>query len=105
MARLSRIPSVMELSYNDIVQRFIDRYSGRLRYSVSYMLGAANFYMPLFEQALETYQLPLELKYLPIIESALNPKAVSRVGATGRSVAVHAWHRSSVRSGGELAGG
>ena len=81
--RLSRIPSVMELAYNDIVQRFIDRYSGRLRYSVSYMLGAANFYMPLFEQALETYQLPLELKYLPIIESALNPKAVSRVGATG----------------------
>ena len=83
VTRLSRIPSVMELSYNDIVQRFIDRYSGRLRYSVSYMLGAANFYMPLFEQALETYQLPLELKYLPIIESALNPKAVSRVGATG----------------------
>ena len=81
--RLSRIPSVMELAYNDIVQRFIDRYSGRLRYSVSYMLGAANFYIPLFEQALETYQLPLELKYLPIIESALNPKAVSRVGATG----------------------
>ena len=67
VARLSRIPSVMELAYNDIVQRFIDRYSGRLRYSVSYMLGAANFYMPLFEQALETYQLPLELKYLPII--------------------------------------
>jgi membrane-bound lytic murein transglycosylase D len=83
VARLSRIPSVMELAYNDIVQRFIDRYSGRLRYSVSYMLGAANFYMPLFEQALETYQLPLELKYLPIIESALNPKAVSRVGASG----------------------
>jgi len=81
--RLSRIPSVMELAYNDIVQRFIDRYSGRLRYSVSYMLGAANFYIPLFEEALDAYQLPLELKYLPIIESALNPKAVSRVGATG----------------------
>ena len=81
--RLSRIPSVMEFAYNDIVQRFIDRYSGRLRYSVSYMLGAANFYLPIFEEALEAYQLPLELKYLPIIESALNPKAVSRVGATG----------------------
>ena len=81
--RLSRIPSVMELTYNDIVQRFIDRYSGRLRYSVSYMLGAANFYIPIFEEALEAYQLPLELKYLPIIESALNPKAVSRAGATG----------------------
>ena len=81
--RLSRIPSVMELAYNDVVQKFIDRYSGRLRYSVSYMLGAANFYMPIFEEALEAYKLPLELKYLPIIESALNPKAVSRAGATG----------------------
>ena len=81
--RLSRMPTVMEMAYNDIVQRFIDRYTGRLRYSVSYLLGAANFYMPIFEEALESYQLPLELKYLPIIESALNPKAVSRVGATG----------------------
>ena len=81
--RLSRIPSIIEMPYNDVVQKFIDRYSGRLRHSVSYMLGAANFYMPVFEQALEAYNLPLELKYLPVIESALNPKAVSRVGATG----------------------
>ena len=81
--RLQRIPSVMELAYNGIVQRFIDRYSGRLRYSVSYMLGALNFYLPIFEEALEAYQLPLELKYLPVIESALNPKAVSRAGAGG----------------------
>ena len=54
-----------------------------LRRSVSFMLGASNFYMPIFEEALEAYNLPLELKYLPVIESALNPKAVSRVGATG----------------------
>ena len=81
--RLSRMPTVMEMAYNDVVQKFIDRYSGRLRHSISYMLGASNFYMPIFEEALEMYQLPLELKYLPIIESALNPKAVSRVGATG----------------------
>ena len=81
--RLKRIPSVIELPYNDVVQKFIDRYSGRLRHSVSYMLGASNFYMPIFEEALETYGLPLELKYLPVIESALNRKAVSRVGATG----------------------
>ena len=83
ISRLKRIPSVIEMPYNDIVQKFIDRYSSRLRRSVSYMLGAQNFYMPIFEQALETYGLPLELKYLPVIESALNPKAVSRVGATG----------------------
>jgi membrane-bound lytic murein transglycosylase D len=81
--RLMRIPSVMEMAHNDVVQKFIDRYSGRLRHSISYMLGAANFYMPIFEEALDAYQLPLELKYLPVIESALNPKAVSRVGATG----------------------
>ena len=81
--RLKRIPSIIEMPYNEVVQKFIDRYSGRLRHSVSYMLGASNFYMPIFEKALETYGLPLELKYLPVIESALNPTAVSRVGATG----------------------
>ena len=81
--RLSRIPSVIEMPYNNVVQKFIDRYTGRLRHSVSFMLGASNFYMPIFEEALETYGLPLELKYLPVIESALNPTAVSRVGATG----------------------
>ena len=81
--RLKRLPTIMEMPYNNVVQSFIDRYSGRLRHSVSYMLGACNFYMPIFEEALEAYDLPLELKYLPIIESALNPNAVSRVGATG----------------------
>lgn len=82
-ARLAKLPTIIEMPYNDVVQKFIDRYSGQLRHSVAFMLGAQNFYMPIFEQALETYQLPLELKYLPVIESALNPKAVSRVGATG----------------------
>ena len=81
--RLSRMPTIMEMPYNEVVQKFLDRYSGRLRHSVSYMLGACNFYMPIFEEALDAYGLPLELKYLPVIESALNPKAVSRVGATG----------------------
>ncbi len=81
--RLRKLPTIIEMPYNQVVQRFIDSYSGRLRRSVSIMLGASNFYMPIFEQALESYGLPLELKYLPVIESALNPKAVSRVGATG----------------------
>ena len=83
IARLLRLPNVMEMVYNDVVQKFIDRYSGRLRQSISYMLGASNFYIPIFEEALEAYQLPLELKYLPIIESALNPNAISRAGAGG----------------------
>lgn len=81
--RLKRMPTAMEMPYNEVVRKFIDRYTGRLRHSVSYMLGASNFYMPIFEEALETYGLPLELKYLPVIESALNPNAVSRVGAAG----------------------
>ena len=81
--RLSRIPTIMEMPYNNIVRKFIDQYTGRLRHSVSYMLGATNFYIPIFEEALALYNLPLELKYLPVIESALDPTAVSRKGATG----------------------
>ena len=81
--RLSRIPTIMEMPYNNIVTKFIDQYTGRLRHSVSYMLGASNFYIPIFEEALALYNLPLELKYLPVIESALDPTAVSRKGATG----------------------
>lgn len=81
--RLRRIPAVVEMPYNDIVQGFIDQYSGRLRRSVSYMLGACNLYVPIFEEALDYYGVPLELKYLPVIESALSPTAVSRAGAVG----------------------
>lgn len=81
--RLRRMPVVMEMPYNAVVQKFIDQYSGRLRRSVSYMLGAGNFYIPIFEEALDYYGLPLELKYLPVIESALDPKAKSKAGAVG----------------------
>ncbi|MBO4851271.1 MAG: lytic transglycosylase domain-containing protein [Prevotella sp.] len=81
--RLSRMPCTIAMTYNPIVQQFIDRYVNRMRKSVSVMLGASNFYLPIFEDALESYGVPNELKYLPVIESALNPRAVSRVGATG----------------------
>lgn len=81
--RLSRIPAVMEMPYNEVVRQFIDMYACRLRNQVAFMLSACNFYMPIFEEALDAYGLPLELKYLPIIESALNPSAVSRAGASG----------------------
>ena len=83
MKRLRRLPNVIDMPYNDVVRKYIDQYSGRLRRTVSLMLGASNFYNPIFEEALESYQIPLELKYLPIIESALNPTATSRVGAVG----------------------
>lgn len=83
MDRLARIPSIIEMPYNESVRKFIDMYATRLRNKVSFMLAATNFYMPIFEEALDLYDLPIELKYLPIIESALNPVAVSRQGATG----------------------
>jgi membrane-bound lytic murein transglycosylase D len=73
----------MELPYNDIVRKYIDQYTNKQRSSVAYMLGAGNFYVPIFEEVLDKYGLPLELKFLPVIESALNPVAKSKVGATG----------------------
>lgn len=83
VSRLSRIPTTIEMPLNNVTRKFIDTYSTRMKGSVSVMLGAGNFYMPIFEEALERYGLPLELKYLPVIESALRPSATSRVGAAG----------------------
>ena len=83
MDRLKRIPAIIEMPYNEIVRKFIDMYATRLRQKVAFMLSANNFYMPIFEEALDLYDLPLELKYLPVIESALNPMATSTQGATG----------------------
>lgn len=81
--RLYQLPTVMELSYNSVVKRYIEMYSSRRREQVSYMLSLGDYYFPMFEEALDRHGLPLELKYLPVIESALNPIAVSRAGATG----------------------
>ena len=81
--RLYSLPTKMELSYNPVVNSYIEMYSKRRRDLVSYMLSLGNYYYPMFEEALDRHGLPLELKYLPVIESALNPIAVSRMGATG----------------------
>ncbi|SDZ84586.1 membrane-bound lytic murein transglycosylase D [Porphyromonadaceae bacterium KH3R12] len=81
--RLYNLPSEMELSFNSVVKNYIEMYAVRKRDQVSYMLALGDYYFPMFEQALDRHGLPLELKYLPVIESALNPVAVSRVGATG----------------------
>ncbi len=81
--RLKRIPCVMDMTYNDIVQKYIDQYTNRLRHSVSFILGAANFYIPIMEEALLRYNVPVELKNLSIIESAFNPRARSHAGAVG----------------------
>ncbi|MCF0236161.1 MAG: lytic transglycosylase domain-containing protein, partial [Bacteroidaceae bacterium] len=81
--RLKRLPTLIEMRYNDVVQSYLDQYTQKLRPSVSFMLGAQNFYTPIFEEALEAEGLPLELKYLPIVESSLDPTAVSPAGAAG----------------------
>ena len=83
VSRLSRIPTTIEMPLNDVTRKFIDNYSNRMKGSVAIMLGASNFYKPIFEEALERYGLPLELRYLPVIESALRPTATSRAGAAG----------------------
>lgn len=81
--KMRSLSDVMTLTCNDEVKRYIDRYTKAGRKSTSYLLGRASYYNPFFEKALRTYGLPQELKYLPIIESGLDPNATSRVGATG----------------------
>ena len=81
--RLQRLPYQIEMPFNSIVRSCIERYAQRIR-QVDYMLGLGqHYYFDIFEQALVKYHLPHELKYLPVIESALNPKAISRAGAGG----------------------
>lgn len=81
--RLKKTEQIIDLSYNDIVKNFIVLYTEKKRKQVEMMLGLSAYYFPIFEEALDKYDLPLELKYLPIIESALNPKARSWAGASG----------------------
>ena len=81
--RLSTLPCIIPMDYNQLVRNCIDLYANRRRDLVRYMLGMADLYFPLFEQILDLYELPLELKYLAVVESALNPKALSRAGAAG----------------------
>jgi membrane-bound lytic murein transglycosylase D len=81
--RLSKLNTLIELPYNETVRSCIDFYIDRRRNTVEYLLGVENFYFPMIEQVLDEYDLPFELKYLAIVESALNPTALSRAGASG----------------------
>ena len=81
--RLIKMPTIVRMPYNNMVRTCIDRYTTRNRSLVSYMLGMSEFYMPIIEEEIDRQGIPHELKYLPIIESALNPKAVSRANAKG----------------------
>jgi membrane-bound lytic murein transglycosylase D len=81
--RLRQIPSIINLNYNNIIRSYIHVYTGRQRDVFRAILGLRNYYFPMIEDIFDSYGLPTELKYMAAIESALNPNAVSRVGATG----------------------
>ncbi|MCI9042518.1 MAG: transglycosylase SLT domain-containing protein [Muribaculaceae bacterium] len=80
---LSRLPTEMEMPYNEIVGRFIDMYLTRRRTLVADMIALHNYYGNIFVEELTKQNMPLELQYLPVIESAIQPNAVSRAGAVG----------------------
>ena len=75
--------TTMELSYNAVVARYIELYSSKKRELTSKMMGLSKIYFPMFEEMLDKYDMPLEIKYLAMVESALNPTATSRAGAKG----------------------
>ena len=81
--RLSALPTIVEMPYNYVTRNSIDAYMGRNRNVISFALGMLPMYEDIFVEALMKYNVPIELKYLPIVESALKPKAYSRAGAAG----------------------
>lgn len=81
--RLYDLPMMIQMDYNQYVQKYIDLYTKSRRSQMSRMLGLSQLYFPVFEEELDRMDMPLELKYLSVVESALNPHARSSVGATG----------------------
>lgn len=82
-ARLAEIPSIIPLDFNAKTRSFIEVYVSRKRYAVPQMLALSEYYFPMIEEELDKAGLPIELKYMAIIESALQTGAVSRSGAVG----------------------
>lgn len=84
-ARLERLNArtPFNIEYNPILESVIKSYLKRNKHSMERLMALSTYYFPLFEQELDKYDIPLEIKYLAIVESALNPRAKSRVGATG----------------------
>jgi membrane-bound lytic murein transglycosylase D len=83
IARLAAIPTTVGLTYNRVVKNYIDAYTKKKRPSVEVMLGLSEHYFPIFDEIFDYYDIPNEMKYMSIIESALNPKAYSRTRAVG----------------------
>ncbi|NTE04693.1 transglycosylase SLT domain-containing protein [Agrobacterium tumefaciens] len=80
--RLDSITKTVPLPYNEYVQQYIDIYAKR-KDLFGKMMGLSNYYFPIFDKALKDFNIPQEIKYLTIVESQMNPHAISRVGATG----------------------
>ncbi len=81
--QLYDLPTLIPMDYNIYVQRYIDVYALKRREQVSRMMGLSRVYFPIFEEELDRMGMPIELKYLSVVESALDPHARSYVGATG----------------------
>lgn len=81
--RIKKMNSFIQLPYNEIVRNYIIMYSEKMPKKMSHMLGMCKYYMPIFEETFDRYGLPVELKAMAIIESAMDPRAESRVGAKG----------------------
>ena len=81
--RIKEMNSFITLPYNDIVKNYIVKYSEKMPTAMGRILGLCNYYMPIFQETFDRYDIPEELKAMAVIESALNPLAVSRAGAKG----------------------
>ncbi|MGL5790401.1 MAG: transglycosylase SLT domain-containing protein, partial [Bacteroidales bacterium] len=83
MSRLENIATLIELPYNEVIKKYIEYYTGPRRRMVEKLLGLSQYYFPMIEQTFDAAGIPLELKYLAVVESALNPSALSKQGASG----------------------
>lgn len=81
--RIKKMNSFISLPYNEIVKNYIILYSEKMPTKMSHILGLCQYYMPIFEDIFNRYDIPQELKAMAVIESAMNPLAVSRAGAKG----------------------
>lgn len=81
--KLLNAKTPFNIEYNPLLENVIKSYLKRNKKSMEKLMALSTYYFPLFEQKLDTYNIPLEIKYLAIVESSLNPRAKSRVGATG----------------------
>ncbi len=81
--RIRQMNSFITLPYNDIVKNYIIKYSEKMPTSIGKILGLCEYYMPIFQEIFNQYDMPEELRAMAVIESAMNPLAVSRAGAKG----------------------